>query len=113
MQAQRIVEMDKGKWLKIDGTVLNVRERQGIISVTVDVDHRTTVSLDFDTNLWQAQLETVSKGCHIKAEGNISYIDNNGMILTDCEVIEVRRNTPTLPLDFSMPDFFRDNTSNH
>ena len=113
MQAQKIVEIDKGKWMKVAGTVFNVEERRGIISVTVHVDHRTTVSLDFDTNLWQAELETVSKRCYIEAEGNISYIDKNWIILSDSTVIDIRRNTPTLPLDFSMPDFFRDNTSNH
>ncbi len=112
MQAQRIVKMDKGKWLIVAGTVSNASEEQATIVVTVDVDHCTAVGLYFKRKRWRAELETVSKGFYIKAEGIVSYIDRNWMTLNDCEVIEVRRSTPMPPLDFPMPDFFRDNAAN-
>ena len=92
IQRQRVIAAYKGKWLRFQGEVHNVREDSKIMNIFLDassVREDRYLSLSFDKTTWEAQLETLKKGDRIEGEGIVEDIDSPVSRLKDCIVTRI------------------------
>lgn len=84
MQGDRIVRQYLGKWMNVDGVIDDALEADSHILVYLGKPMVDSIMMEFDKELWEDQLETLTKGDRIKGKGRISEIQPHRVILTDC-----------------------------
>ena len=78
-----------GHWLRVDGTISDISEEDGIISVYLARgDDKASVFLRFNKDDWRDSLVALNIGDFVSAEGKIRRISRSGFVtLKDCELL--------------------------
>ena len=90
MQAQRLVDIYVGKWMKIRGPISNVMTPTGdIVAVHLkrDAFNEIAVALKF-SKPWHERLALLRQGNIITAVGKIDYTEAGFVMLEDCELVD-------------------------
>ena len=90
IQAKKMVEVYKGKWMTISGSIGNIRE-VGDSRVSVSLEHTVftdpLIMMFFDKQ-WLDRLSVLRTGNHINAIGIINDIDGSSLLLENCELVD-------------------------
>ena len=78
-----------GHWLRVDGTISDISEIFGSITVRLARgDDKVSVSLWFNEDDWRDSLVTLNIGDYVSAEGKIKRVATFGFVtLEDCELL--------------------------
>ena len=92
IQGERAVQAYIGKWLRLEGTVSNVRDSIGGDTISVLLDNELIgIILRFGKTRWLSDVETIAKGDKIAADGQIADVERRFMGLDHCEVLGISR----------------------
>ncbi|SRR6266404_209730 len=92
LQANKLVELYIGKWMRISGKVTNISEslteKTLIISITLtdSILPYPMVAMAFNKAEWHDHISVISKGEQISAIGKIRSVEQNWTWLEDCEL---------------------------
>lgn len=87
--AEEVSKRHIGLWLNVEGTIFDISERIGGISVYLNRgDDKASVGLRFDEEHWRDSLMSLNKRDYILVEGKISHISTMGTVmLEECELL--------------------------
>jgi uncharacterized membrane protein len=97
IQADKLAAPYTDKWMNVSGKVRNITpssEKEVLVALREDSfgpNETRALLLYFSRNPWVQHLEILSVGYHITANGQIGSIDNHGLILRNCELLETAR----------------------
>ncbi len=87
LQAEKLFAFYVGKWMKVSGTVYEVKKGYpGIYVFIHGADQGPIMALDFDKN-WTARVSMIGKGHTIQAVGQVESVDDSSVSLDHCELV--------------------------
>ena len=89
IQIERFAEPHIGKWIRVQSDVQDMSQDNSFLYVRLGVRLGLTILLQFEKGIWAARLETMSRGDTLAACGKIWKIGLLGIVLTDCEIVDV------------------------
>lgn len=87
LQADKLTAFYAGKWMKVTGTVYDVKERHKGTMVSIrSVGDGPFVILSFG-EAWTERVSMIGKGHPIKAVGEIEIVTEGGLAMKNCELV--------------------------
>lgn len=87
VQADKIVEVYIGKWLRVSGNVKNVSKYSNSAMVLMITNGAITAA-DFTAQRWTDHALTLRMNTEIRVLGKLSRVDQAAVYLTECEITD-------------------------
>ena len=89
LTAAAVSQRHIGQWLRVNGSIDNIYDWLGSITVSIKtLEHQTSMTLQFNKNVWLETLKPFNIGDQITAIGKIDSISSISVTLEECELID-------------------------